>query len=398
MQWTMESVVDALEQTPQMSVDQLDIVPASERAQLLLDFNDRRADYERRLTIHQRIELLAEQQPDAIAAQVGEQYLSYRELNARANALADHLISLDVQPDDRVAVVARRSLETLVGLLAVLKAGAGYVPVDPAHPDERITYLLGDSAPVAVLAQPAFVERLQGLGLAGLNTPLIELDLANWPEQQDNPHIATLDSTHLAYVIYTSGSTGQPKGVMVEHRTLNNLIDWHREAFDLRAGSHTASVAGFGFDAMAWEIWPALCAGATLHLPPAEIGNEQLDALLDWWIAQPLQVAFLPTPVAEYAFSRNLRHPTLRTLLIGGDRLRQFHRDPGFAVINNYGPTETTVVASPPPVVYYPTAAWTSANRSPTPRFTCLMSGNSWSRSVCRASCISVATVWRVVT
>ncbi|WP_122860819.1 non-ribosomal peptide synthetase, partial [Pseudomonas viridiflava] len=141
-------------------------------------------------------------------------------------------------------------------------------------------------------------------------------------------------------------STGQPKGVMVEHRTLNNLIDWHCQAFDLHAGSHTASVAGFGFDAMAWEVWPALCAGATLHLPPADVGNEQLDALLDWWIAQPLQVAFLPTPVAEYAFSRDLRHPTLRTLLIGGDRLRQFHRDPGFAVINNYGPTEATVVAT----------------------------------------------------
>ncbi|WP_122688556.1 non-ribosomal peptide synthetase, partial [Pseudomonas viridiflava] len=132
----------------------------------------------------------------------------------------------------------------------------------------------------------------------------------------------------------------------VEHRTLNNLIDWHCQAFDLQAGSHTASVAGFGFDAMAWEVWPALCAGATLHLPPADVGNEQLDALLDWWIAQPLQVAFLPTPVAEYAFSRDLRHPTLRTLLIGGDRLRQFHRDPGFAVINNYGPTEATVVAT----------------------------------------------------
>ncbi|MFJ4145880.1 amino acid adenylation domain-containing protein, partial [Pseudomonas sp. NPDC089734] len=117
-------------------------------------------------------------------------------------------------------------------------------------------------------------------------------------------------------------------------------------AFELNAGSHTSSVAGFGFDAMAWEIWPTLCAGATLHLPPAEIGNEQLDALLDWWLAQPLQVAFLSTPVAEYAFSRELRHPTLRTLLIGGDRLRQFHRDPGFAVINNYGPTETTVVAT----------------------------------------------------
>ncbi|WP_122855873.1 non-ribosomal peptide synthetase, partial [Pseudomonas viridiflava] len=160
------------------------------------------------------------------------------------------------------------------------------------------------------------------------------------------PQVAGLTSAKLAYVIYTSGSTGQPKGVMVEHRTLNNLIDWHCQAFDLQAGSHTASVAGFGFDAMAWEVWPALCAGATLHLPPADVGNEQLDALLDWWIAQPLQVAFLPTPVAEYAFSRDLRHPTLRTLLIGGDRLRQFHRDPGFAVINNYGPTEATVVAT----------------------------------------------------
>ncbi len=133
---------------------------------------------------------------------------------------------------------------------------------------------------------------------------------------------------------------------MVEHRTLNNLLDWHCDAFDLHADSHTASVAGFGFDAMAWEVWPALCAGAVLHLPPAEVGNEQIDALLDWWLAQPLDVAFLPTPVAEYAFSRDLRHPTLRTLLIGGDRLRQFPRDPGFFVINNYGPTEATVVAT----------------------------------------------------
>ncbi|WP_122464333.1 non-ribosomal peptide synthetase, partial [Pseudomonas viridiflava] len=179
-----------------------------------------------------------------------------------------------------------------------------------------------------------------------LAAPVIAFDQPTWPERLDNPQVAGLTSANLAYVIYTSGSTGQPKGVMVEHRTLNNLIDWHCQAFDLHAGSHTASVAGFGFDAMAWEVWPALCAGATLHLPPAEVSNEQLDALLDWWIAQPLQVAFLPTPVAEYAFSRDLRHPTLRTLLIGGDRLRQFHRDPGFAVINNYGPTEATVVAT----------------------------------------------------
>ena len=97
---------------------------------------------------------------------------------------------------------------------------------------------------------------------------------------------------------------------------------------------------------MAWEVWPALCVGATLHLPPAHDGAEDIDALLDWWRAQPLDVCFLPTPVAEYAFSQHLEHPTLRTLLIGGDRLRQFSRDQRFDVINNYGPTEATVVAT----------------------------------------------------
>ncbi|HCV37963.1 MAG TPA: non-ribosomal peptide synthetase, partial [Pseudomonas sp.] len=144
----------------------------------------------------------------------------------------------------------------------------------------------------------------------------------------------------------TSGSTGQPKGVMVEHTTLANLVHWHCDAFALGAGSHTSSVAGFGFDAVAWEVWPALCAGAVLHLPPARIAGEHVDELLDWWLEQPLQVSFLPTPVAEQALRRERQHPTLRTLLVGGDRLRQFERDPGFALVNNYGPTEATVVAT----------------------------------------------------
>uniref|UniRef100_UPI0014316AEF non-ribosomal peptide synthetase n=2 Tax=Pseudomonas viridiflava TaxID=33069 RepID=UPI0014316AEF len=338
LQRAMEHLLEALDQSPLTSTEQLDMLPLEERMHLLQHFNPQPSDFAGSLTLQQRIEQHA---PESVAAQVGEQSLNYGELNLRANALAHHLISLGVRADDRVAVMARRGLDTLVAMLAVLKSGAGYVPVDPSHPDERIAYLLSDSAPKVVLTQQALLARVPELA-----APVIAFDQPTWPERLDNPQVAGLTSANLAYVIYTSGSTGQPKGVMVEHRTLNNLIDWHCQAFDLHAGSHTASVAGFGFDAMAWEVWPALCAGATLHLPPAEVSNEQLDALLDWWIAQPLQVAFLPTPVAEYAFSRDLRHPTLRTLLIGGDRLRQFHRDPGFAVINNYGPTEATVVAT----------------------------------------------------
>ena len=172
--------------------------------------------------------------------------LTYSELNQQANLLAHHLLALGVKPDERVAVVARRGLDTLAGLLAVLKAGACYVPVDPSHPAERLHYLLSDSAPVAVLTQQALLERLPAL-----DVPVIHLDRYTWQHHSAcNPEVA-MTPANLAYVIYTSGSTGQPKGVMVEHHTVANLVEWHCHAFDLRAGRHTASVAGFGFDAMA---------------------------------------------------------------------------------------------------------------------------------------------------
>ncbi|RVU51136.1 amino acid adenylation domain-containing protein [Pseudomonas syringae pv. syringae] len=335
-------ILEALAADEQTHLDRIPLVGEEERRYLLETLNTTAlAQVNDEQTVHAMIEARAASAPEGVAAQVGEHCLHYGEMNQRANALAHHLISLGVCVDDRVAVMARRGLDTLVAMLAVLKAGAGYVPVDPSHPDERIAYLLADSAPKVLLTQQALMNRVPQT-----SAPVIAFDRPEWPQRLENPQVAGLNPTHLAYVIYTSGSTGQPKGVMVEHRTLGNLIDWHCQSFDLQAGSHTASVAGFGFDAMAWEVWPALCAGATLHLPPADVSNEQIDELLDWWIAQPLQVAFLPTPVAEYAFSRDLSHPTLRTLLIGGDRLRQFQRDPGFTVINNYGPTEATVVAT----------------------------------------------------
>ena len=342
MHTALEHLIQALEQNAQVPVNQLPVLPDAERQQVLAGFNQTHADYPRGLTIHQRIEQQAERSPEALAVVYDGQTLTYAELNRQANQLAYRLIELGVQPDDRVAICARRSLETLVGLVAILKAGAAYVPVDPAHPLDRIGYLLEDSAPVAVLVQPGLTERLPAMSV-----PVLELDrLLLEGAARANPQIAGLTPAHLAYVIYTSGSTGLPKGVMVEHQTLDNLVNWHCEAFNLNAGSHTSSVAGFGFDAMAWEVWPALCVGATLHLPPAAQGNEDIDALLAWWLAQPLDVSFLPTPVAEYAFSQNLQHPTLKTLLIGGDRLRQFTQAQRFTLVNNYGPTEATVVAT----------------------------------------------------
>ncbi|AZC23857.1 non-ribosomal peptide synthetase [Pseudomonas sessilinigenes] len=292
--------------------------------------------------IHARIEAWAEHTPEAIALVAQGRTLSYAQLNQRANTLARHLLTLGVSPDDRVAMVARRSPETLVGLLAILKAGAGYVPIDPAHPAERLAYLLEDCAPVAVLTQGSLAE-----GLPPLSVPVLSVDSEQWRQGSPrNLQVPGLTPQHLAYVIYTSGSTGLPKGVLVEHRSLSGLVDWHCQAFDLRPGSQASCLAGFGFDAMAWEVWPTLCAGATLHLAPVSEGPENLDALLAWWRTQPLDLSFLPTPVAEYAFSQQSGHPTLRTLLVGGDRLRQAPGEQGFVLVNNYGPTEATVVAT----------------------------------------------------
>ena len=326
---------------PQRRVEAFDILLPAEQ-QLLERWNATATKPPAQCLVHRRIEAQAARQADAVAAEQQGRQLTYGALNQQANALAAQLIDLGVGPELRVAVMARRGLDTLVGLLAVLKAGGAYVPIDPAHPRERLDYLLRDCAPQVLLTQSDLRQRLGACEL-----PVIELDrLEQTRSALANPQVPGLAGDSLVYVIYTSGSTGQPKGVMVEQRMLANLVDWHCEAFDVRAGSHVSSLAGFGFDAMAWEIWPALCAGATLHLAPVGEGSEDIDGLLRWWRAQPLQVSFLPTPVAEHAFAQGLPHPTLRTLLVGGDRLRRLARERGYQVVNNYGPTEATVVAS----------------------------------------------------
>jgi amino acid adenylation domain-containing protein/thioester reductase-like protein len=156
-----------------------------------------------------------------------------------------------------------------------------------------------------------------------------------------------LHPNYLAYVIYTSGSTGQPKGVMVEHRSLNNLLTWHIRAFGLTVGTRSSSMAGLGFDASTWEIWPPLCSGGTLLLPPLDRSRDPQE-LLRWWQAQQLDVSFLVTPLAELAYATGSVNPGVRVVLVGGDRLRRWPESLPVAqqLVNNYGPTENTVVGT----------------------------------------------------
>ena len=340
-----EAVKGLLSSTP--SCASVDILPPAERAQVLHGFNATEVAYRHDQCLHELIEEHAHRTPQAIALRCEDRSVSYAELNAQANRLARHLRTLGVSAEQRVAVCAQRGVELVVGLLAVLKAGGAYVPLDPAYPRERLAFMLADSSARVVLCDDVGAQALSGVETA----QAVRLDDdAIWRAVDASPLSraeTSLQPGNLAYVIYTSGSTGQPKGVAIEHRSVCNLVSWHRTAFALEAGDGTASTAGVGFDACAWEIWSALCNGACLHLAPASTQGDAL-ALLAWWSKQPLKASFLITPLAEMAYQRGLVNAGVRTVLVGGDRLRRLPQNvpAGQRIVNNYGPTETTVVAT----------------------------------------------------
>ena len=202
--------------------------------------------------------------PDAVAVVYEETQLTYAELNARANQLARYLRRQGVDLDARVGLCLERSLDLVVGMLGVLKAGAAYVPLDPQYPTERLQYMLADANAPVLVTHRALTERLRDYKGATLSPDQQWEEIGH--EDEANLTTVTPDPDNVAYVIYTSGSTGRPKGVMVQHRSLLNLICWHREAFGITAGDRATQLASFSFDAAGWEVWPYLSTGAILYL------------------------------------------------------------------------------------------------------------------------------------
>ncbi|NWD81799.1 AMP-binding protein, partial [Pseudomonas reactans] len=197
----VEQLVETLENAPKTVLTQLPILPTAERETLLREFNATASDFPKGHTVHGAFEVQAERQPHAIAVVQDGESLTYQQLNIRANQFAHYLLQQGVQPDDRVALCCRRGPQMLMGLLGILKAGAGYVPIDPAYPAERIAYLLQDSAPVAVLADASTRDLLGAVASLDLHDPRVQQQAVS------NPQLSALTPTHLAYVIYTSGST-----------------------------------------------------------------------------------------------------------------------------------------------------------------------------------------------
>ena len=276
--------------------------------------------------------------PGATAIEMQGRVADYGSLEVRIGMLAARLRAQGVVAGGLVAICLPRSIDQIVAMLAAWRAGAAYLPLDPAWPEPRLAALIAGADCAALVAHSGLGVRIAG------DVMLVS------PAGGDGAVMAAsepIDPNSLAYVIYTSGSTGTPKAVEVTHGNLAALIDWHQQAFTVGTGTRTCHLAGLGFDAAAWEIWPTLAAGGTLALVD---DATRLDAtrLRDWLVAERIEIAFAPTALAEPLVAMDWPADTaLRVLLTGADKLT-VRPAPGlpFAFVNNYGPTESTVVAT----------------------------------------------------
>ncbi|HEX6902709.1 MAG TPA: amino acid adenylation domain-containing protein, partial [Thermoanaerobaculia bacterium] len=331
---------------PGRRLSEMPLLTAEEEWQLVAEWNETAGWYSREDPVHRLAAVWAEAAPDAPA--VGP--LSYGELVDRAGRVAGWLRRQGVGPEVRVPVVLDRSAELAVAVLAVLEAGGAYVPLDPANPAERLAWQLEDAwagSPVRALLTRA--ELAESLGVQDARTLCVDRGLERLAPWGEPP--LPVPAERAAYVIYTSGSTGRPKGVVISHGALANLVEWHCRTYGVSASDRAALVAGPGFDASVWEMWPYLAAGASLCIPIEEVRAAPA-RLVGWLAEEGVTVAFLPTPLAEAALAEAWPAETrLRALLTGGDRLRRGPR-PGlpFVLHNHYGPTEGAVVATAAPV------------------------------------------------
>jgi amino acid adenylation domain-containing protein len=367
----------------------LEVLSDADRQQLLIDFNDTRADYPKDKCVHQLFEEQVQRTPENLAVVFSEPFgrepsvedrrLTYAELNARANQLARYLRRMGVGPDTIVALCLERSVEAVVGIFGILKAGAAYLPLDPVLPQERLAFILAETQAVALLTQERLVERMRNAECGMRNgeaNRVVRLD-ADWENiaQESEENLASeATARNLAYVIYTSGSTGEPKGVMIEHRSVVNLANGLVRTVYAGQGTplRVSLNAPLTFDASVKQLLQLLY-GHTLCILPEEVrldGNELFSYLnrysLDALDCTPAQLQLLLG--AGFGSRPDRNGAATKLVLVGGEAIddatwRSLVENTEANFHNVYGPTECTVDATvcsvreaPEPVIGRPIA------------------------------------------
>ncbi|KIO47803.1 condensation domain-containing protein, partial [Nitrosospira sp. NpAV] len=337
--------------SPEQRISELPLLSRRERQQLLVEWNATEAAFPRDRCIHALFELQAARTPEAIALETVDERLTYAQLNQQADQLAARLRGFSA--DTPIGLLTDRGTGLAVGALGILKAGAAYVPIDATFPEERIAFILSDTAAPAVVTRSVFTDRL-----SGCSGRVICMDTAA-PEETGNASAggvaASIAPDGLAYIVYTSGSTGLPKGVMVSHRALVNHATAVSGAYELCATDRILQIASPAFDVAAEEIFPPWLCGATVVVWP-DVGPPVFSDLLDFVESRRLSILNLPASywhgwVAELA---TLRLPKSLRLVVAGsepmiaarlsDWMRHTHGQ--IRLINAYGPSETTITAA----------------------------------------------------
>jgi amino acid adenylation domain-containing protein len=361
------TLLQAVVMDPEKDINSLVLAPAEEQVKLLQEWNRTEAEFQREICLHRMFEQQAARTPDEVAVADKQQQLTYCELNRRANQLAHYLIGAGVKAEGRVGVCMPPSTEMITAVLAVLKAGATYVPIDPAYPAVRLALIVEDAAVGVLLTQSNIAASLPNKG--SHRTVLLDRDSAAIAGCTEGAPQVSVDSKNAAYVIYTSGSTGQPKGVQCSHRGVMNLLEDFQRRQPLKAGDRCSVWTSLSFDVSVYEIFSSLLFGGTLELVPEELRADG-QKMTDWLNAQHIQSAYIPPfmldTLCEWA-ARNPGKLRLKRLLVGVEPIKHnllallAELIPGLKVINGYGPTEASICAT----LYEVTAG--NADGQPTP-------------------------------
>lgn len=338
-----QTLLNSLINNPETGIAQLEILSPQERQQLLVEFNNTKIVAPPYRCIHHWIEAQANKTPNNLAVVFDTQHLTYQELNAKANNLANHLALLGVQPETVVGLCVERSLDMIVGILGILKAGAAYLPLEPSLPEAALAFRLQDAQVSVLLTQKRLVEKIN------FQTQIVCID-ADINDAPQNNILQPATPENLAYVIYTSGSTGKPKGVAVEHRQIVNYVNGVLEKLDLPEAASFATVSTFAADLGNTAIFSALCTGGCLHIIAEECTNDPV-AFAEY--CDRYSIDCLKIVPSHLSALLSGSHPEKllprQRLILGGEaatwdlikRVRELA--PECKVFNHYGPTETTV-------------------------------------------------------
>jgi amino acid adenylation domain-containing protein len=347
----LETLLKAMVVNPQQHLKELSLLTAAEQHQLLVEWNNTQAEYPKDQCLHELFEATVEHTPDAVAVVFDNQQLTYRELNTKANQLAKYLQKLGVTPEVLVGIYLERSLSMAIAILATLKAGGAYIPLDPTYPRDRLSGMVEDSQVKVLLTQQQLI-----IELPETQADVVYLD-QDWDliaqEQPDNCSSAVTPE-NLAYIIYTSGSTGKPKGAMVAHQALVNYALEIAKQFKLKIGDRVLQFASVGFDVVVEELFPTWLSGATVVLLESKqpISGTELLQLIH---KHQLTVFELPTAywhqwVYELSQTQTPLPTCVRLIIIGGETVspqqlaawQKFGSD----LVHVYGLTETTVTST----------------------------------------------------